>query len=282
MKRGRSIVRAASSRTSIAIGAPSASVSTASPAAPRSSAWTTRALTSTTLAPAAPGRRLDLLAREVHPVVLQRRVLGLADVAELAVVQQHRPMAEHLHRGHVVRHQDDRPAGAAPLPEDVHALLRERGVPDREDLVDQHDVGVGLDRHGEREADHHPRRVVLELEVDEVLELGELEHLVEAAAGLAQRQAHQDAVEDAVLARGELGVEADAELDERRDAPGRPHPARVGAVDAGQDLQQAALARAVRAPRSRRTRPGGRRRRRRAARGARGTRSGSADARRAP
>ena len=84
----------------------------------------------------------------------------------------------------------------------------ERGVADREHLVDQHDVGVGLDHHGEREADQHPRRVVLELEVDEVLELGELEHLVEAAARLAQRQPHQHAVEDAVLARGQLGVEA--------------------------------------------------------------------------
>ena len=37
MKRGRSSDRAASSTTSIAIGAPSASVSTASPPAPRSS-----------------------------------------------------------------------------------------------------------------------------------------------------------------------------------------------------------------------------------------------------
>ena len=55
MNRGRSIDRAVSSFTSIAIGAPSGSVSTASPAAPRSSAWTTRALTSTTFAPAAPG-----------------------------------------------------------------------------------------------------------------------------------------------------------------------------------------------------------------------------------
>ena len=131
------------------------------------------------------------------------------------------------------------------LVEDVHALLRERRVADREHLVDQHDVGVGLDHHREREPDHHARRVVLQLQVDEVVELGEVDHRVEPPLRLAPAQPHQDAVEDDVLARGELGVEADAELDERRDPPGHPDPARVGAVDAGEDLQQRALARAV-------------------------------------
>ena len=41
-------------------------------------------------------------------------------------------------------------------------------VTDGEHFVDQHDVGVGLDHDGEGEPDHHPRRVVLELEVDEL------------------------------------------------------------------------------------------------------------------
>ena len=129
--------------------------------------------------------------------------------------------------------------------EDVHALLRERGVADGQHLVDEHDVGVGLDHDGEREPDHHARRVVLELEVGELAQLGEVEHRVEPAPRLAPAQAHHHAVEHDVLARGQLGVEADAELDERRQPPGHADAPGVGAVDARHDLQQRALARAV-------------------------------------
>ena len=119
------------------------------------------------------------------------------------------------------------------------------GVADRQHLVDEHDVGVGLDHHREREPDHHPRRVVLELEVGEVAQLGEVEHGVEPAPRLAPRQAHHHAVEHDVLARRQLRVEPDAELDERGEPARHADPAAVGAVDAGQDLQQRALAGAV-------------------------------------
>ena len=43
----------------------------------------------------------------------------------------------------------------------------------------------------------------------------------------------------------ELGIEADAELDERRHPPRHPDRPRVGPVDRRHDLQQAALARPV-------------------------------------
>ena len=53
----------------------------------------------------------------------------------------------------------------------------------------------------------------------------------------------------------ELGVEADAELDEGREPSADPHRPGVGAVDAGEHLEQRALAAAVRRRRCRRTRP---------------------------
>ena len=143
------------------------------------------------------------------------RLLGVADVAELAVVEQHRPVAVALHRGHVVGDEHDRPAAAPHLAEDVRALLLEGRVADGQHLVDQQDVGVRLDHHREGEPHQHPRRVVLQLQVDELLELGEVEHGVEPRRGLAPGEAHHHPVERHVLAGGQLGVEADAELDER-------------------------------------------------------------------
>ncbi len=105
---------------------------------------------------------------EVQPVVAERGVLGRADVAHLTLVEQHRAMTQGLDGGHVVGDQHDRLAGPAPVVEDIHALLGERGVTDGEHLVDQHDVGVGLNHDREGQADHHSRRVVLELQVDEL------------------------------------------------------------------------------------------------------------------
>ena len=59
-----------------------------------------------------------------------------------------------------------------------------RGVADREHLVDQQDLGVDLDRHREREAHVHPRGVVLQPHVEELLELGEGDDVVEARTRL--------------------------------------------------------------------------------------------------
>ena len=90
----------------------------------------------------------------------------------------------------------------------------------------------------------HPRGVVLELEVLELLELGELDHALVALARLARREAEHDPVHDDVVARGEVRVEADAQLDERRQAAAHPDVA-LGLVDPGHALQQRALAAAV-------------------------------------
>ena len=61
----------------------------------------------------------------------------------------------------------------------LHALLLERHVADGEDLVDQQQFGVDVDRHGERQPDVHPRRVGLDRRVDELFEAGELDDVIE-------------------------------------------------------------------------------------------------------
>ena len=158
-------------------------------------------------------------AAEVELVVLARdRRAGRRCATMLAALEQHRAVAEALDGRHVVGDEDDRLARGLERLELLEALLLERGVADREHLVDEQDVGVDLDRNREAEPHAHARRVVLELEVEELLELGEGDDLVEALARLLAREPEHDRVDEHVLARGQLGVEADAELDERRQA----------------------------------------------------------------
>ena len=117
--------------------------------------------------------------------------------------------------------------------------------PDRQHLVDEHDVGVGLDHHGEGEPDHHPRRVVLELEVDE------LSSSANSSTASSRRRASRrlrpiiTPLSTTFSRDVSSGLKPDAELDERRQAARHPDPAGVGRVDARQDLQQRALAGAV-------------------------------------
>src|SRR6185369_16798847 len=91
----------------------------------------------------------------------------------------------------------------------------------------------------------HARRVVLNRRVDERLEPGEPDDVVEAGVELLLRHAEDGAVQVDVLTPGELGMEAGAELEQRRDLPRCGDPPTFRPQDAGDALQQRALARSV-------------------------------------
>ena len=67
----------------------------------------------------------------------------------------------------------DRPALVADPVELVVALLLEGGIAHREHLVDQQHVRVDVGHDREAQPDEHARRVVLDLQVLELLEAGE-------------------------------------------------------------------------------------------------------------
>ena len=160
-------------------------------------------------------------------------------------MDDHRAVAEAIHQPHVVGDENDRLALRAQLVEHREALLLERRVTDREHLVDQQYVGVRL-HHGREGKPHlHAGRVVLELEVDEGLELGELDHVIEAGPCLARTQAHHHRIDRHVLGGGQVGIEPDPQLDERCQPARDPDTARVDAVDACEALEQGALPGAV-------------------------------------
>jgi hypothetical protein len=141
--------------------------------------------------------------------------------------------------------EQDRATFALELLDAFEALALERLVTDGEHLVDEEDVGVDVHRHREPEPDVHARRVVAHLHVDELLELRERHDLVEHTRDVALREAEDRCIHEDVLAPGELGMEARAQLEQRRQPAARDDLAVVGLQDPGDALQQRRLARAI-------------------------------------
>ena len=129
--------------------------------------------------------------------------------------------------------------------EHVEALALEVGVADGEDLVEQHDVALGLQRGGKAQAGAHAGRQVLQLGVAEAIQAGELDRVLHALARLAARVAEDGGVQLDVLAHRQLGAEAEPELEQRRHRAVDAHRALVRQQQAGDDLQQRRLAGAV-------------------------------------
>ena len=103
-------------------------------------------------------------------------------------VEPQRLVAEALDQAERVRDEQDRLAAAPELGELVEALVGEAFVADGQHLVDEQHVGIDVNRDREAEPHVHAGRVGLDRRVDEVLQLGELDDLVEARCDLALRQ----------------------------------------------------------------------------------------------
>jgi hypothetical protein len=173
------------------------------------------------------------------------RLHRVAVVQHPPVVQDHPAAADPRDQVEGVGDEQDGAAELLELGDLGQALALERLVADGQDLVDQQDVRADVDGHGEPEAHVLPGAVVLDLVVDERLQLGEGDDVVEVALGLAAGQAEDGRVQVDVLAAGQLAVEAGPQLQQGRDpAPDRDRAGGRG-EDARQHLEQRRLARAV-------------------------------------
>ena len=129
--------------------------------------------------------------------------------------------------------------------ETLEALALEGLVPDGEHLVDQEDVRLHVDRHREAQAHVHARGVILHRLVDVLADPGEVDDVVELGVELFLLEAQDGAVEEDVLAPGELGVETGTELEEGRHLPRNRDRTLVGPQDPGQALEHRGFTRAV-------------------------------------
>ena len=117
-----------------------------------------------------------------------------------------------------MRDEENGPPGVAELLHAPEAAPLELGVADGEHLVDEQDLGLEVRGDGEREPDVHAARVPLHRRVDEPLDAGELDDVVEALLDLPALHPEDRAVQIDVLAAGELLVEAGPDLEQAPDA----------------------------------------------------------------
>ena len=143
--------------------------------------------------------------------------------------------------------KSDRAALARDVAHLAEALLLERRVADRQHLVDEQDLGLEVRRHREGEPHVHAARVALHRRVEEPLDLGERDDLVELARRSPRCRMPRIAPFRKMFSRPvSSGMEAGADLQQRPDAAVDLGAARrSGSVIARQDLEQRALARAV-------------------------------------
>ena len=141
--------------------------------------------------------------------------------------------------------EDDRAPAFGHLAHLAEAFALECRVTDRQHLVHDQDLRLEMGRDGEGQPDVHPTRVALDRRVQEPLDLGELDDLVELAPYLLAAHAEDDAVEEDVLPARQLRMEPGPDLEEAADAA--PHlDAPLGRLrDPAEDLQEGRLPGAV-------------------------------------
>ena len=100
------------------------------------------------------------------------------------MVEPQRAVADGLHVAGGVRDEQDGDAARAQLVHLAHAALAEVDVADRQRFVHQQDLGIDVDRHGERQAHHHAARIGLDRLIDEVADFGEVLDVGGSAASI--------------------------------------------------------------------------------------------------
>src|SRR5580700_1171635 len=100
-------------------------------------------------------------------------------------------------------------------------------------------------RNGKGQADVHPRGIAFDWRIEKPLDLGESDDLIELTPYLRAAHPEDRAVEKDILAPGQFGMKAGADLEQAGD-PAAQGDAPLGRLGyAGQDLEQRALAGAV-------------------------------------
>ena len=146
--------------------------------------------------------------------------------------------------GHVMADEEQRLCGYE-LAQESHAFLREKSVSHRQGLVHDKDVRIHMGDDGKGQAHDHAAGIVAHRLVDEVADIRKVHDGVVAGGDLVIAQPQDGGIQEDVLAPGEFGIEAAAQLQQGGHPSAGSHTACGGGQGPGDDLQERALARPV-------------------------------------
>ena len=134
------------------------------------------------------------------------------------MIEQDDAVAQHPDILHAVRNEKKRGALLAVAADSPEALVLEVGVANRQGFVDNQDIGA--DRGGDREghSNLHAARISSNRLIEIFPDLCKRLDIRQQRTHGVGLDAHQAACVRGVFAPGELGIEADAELEDGRDA----------------------------------------------------------------
>ena len=101
------------------------------------------------------------------------------------------------------------------LRKEVITLALERLVADSKHLVKHQNIALRLDGHREGETHLHAGRIVLELLIHKIFELGELHDVIVHGIDFRAGEAEQRAIQVHIFTAGQLRVESHAKFNER-------------------------------------------------------------------
>src|SRR5262249_20098394 len=164
---------------------------------------------------------------------------------DLAFIKPYRRRAEVRDGGHVVADEEDGSAIPCHFAHLAEALVLKGCVADGEHLVDNEDLRLQMRGDGEGQPNVHPSRIVLHRRVDEFLDAGKGDDLIETTSHLGGLHTEQDSTEVHVVAARQLVMKTGANLEERTNSPMELGMPLRRLDDARENLEQCALAGAV-------------------------------------
>ncbi len=124
-------------------------------------------------------------------------------------------------------------------------LFEELRITGGQPFVHDQDIGRNAGGRGKGEAHHHPSRIGANRHVEVLPEFGELSYLRGTLAHLKGMNAHIHAAQNDVFASGGIEIEADLDIEQRRNLSRGGESSAGRLVNSGKDLEQCRLARAV-------------------------------------
>src|SRR5690606_587230 len=121
-------------------------------------------------------------------------------------------------RRHIVADEKYRAPAAGDVTHLSETFLLEACITYSKNFVDNQYFWFEMSRHGKREPNHHPRRVVLRRCIQKHFDARKLDDLVELAVDLPLRHSENRAVHIDVVAAGQFRMESRANLQKARDA----------------------------------------------------------------